>query len=126
MRTENEFLKSMNTLLFTEHGECGEKTNDSQRCREGYTSSIITNGLAGLTCSLAMIPEAVSFAFVAGINPLVGVQTTVVMGLVASLFGARGGVMTGASGACAVVLASLGSTPDTTHAAGTSGPRINR
>ena len=54
-----------------------------------------------------MIPEAVSFAFVCGVNPLVGVWTTVTMGGIAALCGGRGGAMTGASGSCAVVMASL-------------------
>ena len=63
--------------------------------------------MAGMTCALAMIPEAVSFAFVAGVSPLCGLWTTVVMGAAVALGGGRGGVMTGASGACAVVVAEL-------------------
>ena len=57
--------------------------------------------------SLAMIPEAVAFAFVAGVSPIVGLQTTAVLGFVAAAFGGRGGITTGASGACAVVVAGL-------------------
>ena len=48
-----------------------------------------------------------SFSFLAGVHPLVGLWTTVAMGGVASTFGGRGGLMTGASGACAVVVAGL-------------------
>ena len=62
---------------------------------------------AGLAVSLAMIPEAVSFAFVAGVNPLVGLWTTVVLGFFAAAFGGRAGICSSASGACSVVVAAL-------------------
>ena len=54
-----------------------------------------------------MIPEAVSFAFVAGVNPLVGLWTTVVLGFFAAAFGGRAGICSSASGACSVVVAAL-------------------
>ncbi len=69
--------------------------------------SILKNTLSGFTVSLAMIPEAVAFAFVAGVSPIVGLQTTAVMGFFAAAFGGRGGITTGASGAVAVVAAAL-------------------
>ena len=62
---------------------------------------------AGLAVSLAMVPEAVSFAFVAGVNPLVGLWTTVVLGFFAAAFGGRAGICSSASGACSVVVAAL-------------------
>ena len=62
---------------------------------------------AGLAVSLAMVPEAVSFSFVAGVSPLVGLWTTVVLGFFAALFGGRAGICSSASGACSVVVASL-------------------
>ena len=71
------------------------------------TETTIRNTLSGFTVSLAMIPEAVAFAFVAGVSPIVGLQTTAVMGFFAAAFGGRGGIVTGASGACAVVVAAL-------------------
>jgi len=49
----------------------------------------------------------ISFAVLAGVHPLVGLWTTVAMGGVASTFGGRGGLMTGASGAVAMVMAGL-------------------
>ena len=64
--------------------------------------AFVSNVLSGFTVSLAMIPEAVAFAFVAGVSPIVGLWTAVVMGFFAAAFGGRGGVVTGASGACAV------------------------
>ncbi|CAH0365438.1 unnamed protein product [Pelagomonas calceolata] len=69
--------------------------------------SATKNALSGFAVSLAMIPEAVAFAFVAGVSPIVGLQTTAVLGFVAAAFGGRGGITTGASGACAVVVAGL-------------------
>lgn len=63
--------------------------------------------VAGLAVSLAMVPEAVAFAFVAGVNPLTGLWTTVILGFVAALLGGRPGICSSASGACSVVVASL-------------------
>ena len=62
---------------------------------------------SGLAVSLAMVPEAVAFAFVAGVSPLVGLWTTVVLGFVAAALGGRAGICSSASGACSVVVASL-------------------
>ena len=61
---------------------------------------------AGLAVSLAMVPEAVAFAFVAGVSPLVGLWTTVVLGFFAAAVG-RPGTCSSASGACSVVVAAL-------------------
>ncbi|GMH95666.1 hypothetical protein TrVE_jg13895 [Triparma verrucosa] len=66
-----------------------------------------TNMLSGAVVALAMIPEAVGFSFVAGISPIMGLWTTVVLGFMAACFGGRPGIMSGASGAVAVVVAPL-------------------
>ena len=63
--------------------------------------------LSGLTVALALVPEAVAFAFVAGIDPLVGLYGAFMMGIVTSLFGGRPGMISGATGAMAVVMISL-------------------
>lgn len=60
--------------------------------------------LSGLTVALALVPEAVAFAFVAGIDPLVGLYGAFIMGLITSLFGGRPGMISGATGAMAVVM----------------------
>lgn len=60
--------------------------------------------LSGLTVALALVPEAVAFAFVAGIDPLIGLYGAFMMGLVTSLFGGRPGMISGATGAMAVVM----------------------
>ncbi len=60
--------------------------------------------LSGLTVALALVPEAVAFAFVAGIDPLVGLYGAFMMGLITSIFGGRPGMISGATGAMAVVM----------------------
>ena len=57
--------------------------------------------------ALALVPEAVAFAFVAGIDPLVGLYGAFMMGLITSLFGGRPGMISGATGAMAVVMVHL-------------------
>ena len=63
--------------------------------------------LSGLTVSLALVPEAVAFAFVAGVGPLVGLYAAFIVGLVTSLTGGRPGMISGATGALAVVMVVL-------------------
>lgn len=63
--------------------------------------------LSGLTVALALIPEAVAFALIAGLSPLTGLYAAFVMGLVTSVLGGRPGMISGATGAIAVVIASL-------------------
>lgn len=63
--------------------------------------------LSGLTVALALVPEAVAFAFVAGIDPMVGLYGAFMMGLITSLFGGRPGMISGATGAMAVVMVHL-------------------
>jgi SulP family sulfate permease len=63
--------------------------------------------LSGLTVALALVPEAVAFAFVAGVDPLVGLYAAFMVGLLASIFGGRPGMISGATGAMAVVMVAL-------------------
>jgi len=63
--------------------------------------------LSGLTVALALVPEAVAFAFVAGVDPLVGLYAAFMVGLITSVFGGRPGMISGATGALAVVMVSL-------------------
>ena len=63
--------------------------------------------LSGLTVALALVPEAVAFAFVAGVDPLVGLYAAFMIGLITSIFGGRPGMISGATGAVAVVMVSL-------------------
>ncbi len=63
--------------------------------------------LSGLTVALALVPEAVAFAFVAGVNPLVGLYAAFIICLITSVFGGRPGMISGATGALAVVMVAL-------------------
>jgi SulP family sulfate permease len=63
--------------------------------------------LAGLTVALALVPEAVAFAFVAGVPPLAGLYAAFIVGLITALFGGRRGMISGATGALAVVMVHL-------------------
>ncbi len=63
--------------------------------------------LSGLTVALALVPEAVAFAFVAGVEPLVGLYAAFMVGLITAVAGGRPGMISGATGALAVVMVSL-------------------
>ena len=78
-------------------------TVEQQQKKAIYIQSVA----AGLAVSLAMVPEAISFAYVAGVSPLVGLWTTVILGFFAASFGGRAGICSSASGACSVVVAAL-------------------
>lgn len=69
--------------------------------------SIKDDIFSGLTVALALVPEAVAFAFVAGVSPVVGLYGAFMMGIVTSIFGGRPGMISGATGAMAVVMVSL-------------------
>ncbi len=66
-----------------------------------------TEVLSGLTVALALVPEAVAFALIAGLSPLTGLYAAFVMGLVTAVLGGRPGMISGATGAVAVVIVSL-------------------
>ena len=70
-------------------------------------SRVRTELLSGLTVALALIPEAVAFAFVAGVHPLVGLYAAFLVGLVTAVLGGRPGMISGATGALAVVMVAL-------------------
>ncbi len=75
-----------------------------KRLLNNFTSNPKNDTLSGLTVALALVPEAVAFAFVAGIDPLVGLYGAFMMGIVTALFGGRPGMISGATGAMAVVM----------------------
>ena len=68
---------------------------------------IKTNILSGLTVALALVPEAIAFALVAQVHPLVGLYAAFLVGLITSLIGGRPGMISGAAGALAVVMVAL-------------------
>lgn len=66
--------------------------------------------LSGLTVALALVPEAIAFALIAGLSPLTGLYAAFSMGLITSIFGGRPGMISGATGAVAVVIVALAKT----------------
>ncbi len=69
--------------------------------------SIKDEVLSGITVALALVPEAVAFSFVAGISPVVGLYGAFMMGIVTALLGGRPGMISGATGALAIVMVGL-------------------
>lgn len=63
--------------------------------------------LSGLTVALALVPEAIAFAFVAGVSPVIGLYSAFFLGLITAIFGGRPGMISGATGAMAVVVVTL-------------------
>jgi len=63
--------------------------------------------LSWITVALALIPEAIAFSFVAGVDPMVGLWAAFIMGLMTAIFGGRPGMISGATGAMAVVMVAL-------------------
>lgn len=74
---------------------------------ENLSSSIKDNILSGLTVALALVPEAIAFSFVAGVEPIVGLYSAFIIGLITSIVGGRPGMISGATGAIAVVVVEL-------------------
>lgn len=71
------------------------------------SADIKTNVLSGLTVSLALVPEAIAFALVAHVSPLTGLYAAFIVCLITAVFGGRPGMISGATGALAVVMVSL-------------------
>ncbi len=71
------------------------------------SASIKDDLLSGLTVALALVPEAVAFALVAGVSPLIGLYSAFFIGLITAIFGGRPGMISGATGAMAVVIVAL-------------------
>ncbi|MCU7923469.1 MAG: SulP family inorganic anion transporter [Candidatus Thiodiazotropha sp. (ex Dulcina madagascariensis)] len=72
-----------------------------------HAAGVKDDVLSGLTVALALVPEAIAFAFVAGVEPLVGLYAAFMVGLITSLIGGRPGMISGATGALAVVMVAL-------------------
>lgn len=74
------------------------------------TSNAKNDLLSGTVVAIALVPEAIAFSFVAGLSPLIGLYTVFILGLITALFGGKPGMISGATGAIVVVLASLAMT----------------
>lgn len=81
--------------------------------KKGYFSEfwdkrqLKTDILSGLTVALALIPEAIAFSFVAKVDPMIGLHAAFIVGLITALFGGRPGMISGATGAMAVVMTAM-------------------
>jgi SulP family sulfate permease len=64
--------------------------------------------LSGIVVAIALVPEAIAFSFIAGVSPLVGLYTAFILGLITALIGGKAGMISGATGAVAIVLVGLG------------------
>ena len=71
-------------------------------------SSAKNDILSGIVVAIALVPEAVAFSIIAGVSPLVGLYTAFILGLITALIGGKAGMISGATGAIAVVLVGLG------------------
>lgn len=100
MRPMGSFSDKLNLYLFgRSHGGQAQPTLTKRQ-----TSIDL---LSGFTVSLALVPEAVAFAFVAGLAPLAGLYAAFIVGLITAVMGGRPGMISGATGALAVVMVSL-------------------
>jgi sulfate permease, SulP family len=76
-------------------------------CPKDHPCNFKTEILSGLTVALALVPEAIAFAFVAQVDPLVGLYAAFIVGLITAVFGGRPGMISGATGALAVIMTGL-------------------
>ncbi|MGI9571057.1 MAG: SulP family inorganic anion transporter, partial [Desulfobulbia bacterium] len=83
------------------------KTNKLFKLKIERPRNIKNDILSGLTVALALVPEAVAFSFVAKVDPVIGLYAAFMMGLITAIFGGRPGMISGATGAVAVVLVAL-------------------
>lgn len=71
-------------------------------------NSVKSDVLSGVVVAIALVPEAIAFSIIAGVSPLVGLYTAFILGLITALIGGKAGMISGATGAVAVVLVALG------------------
>jgi sulfate permease, SulP family len=117
VRTEVAYLEThllRNAVTFClGHPEGDEPASRALAGRDSAAGSSLlssetkTNVLSGLTVALALVPEAIAFALVAHVNPLVGLYAAFIMCLVTAVFGGRPGMISGATGSTAVVMVAL-------------------
>ena len=76
---------------------------------KNYSAKNIKNDiLSGAVVAVALVPEAIAFSFIAGVSPIVGLYTAFLLGLITAIIGGKPGMISGATGAVAVVLVGLG------------------
>lgn len=83
------------------------KTNKLFKLKIERPRNVKNDILSGLTVALVLVPEALAFSFVAKVDPIVGLYAAFMMGLITAIFGGRPGMISGATGAVAVIFAPL-------------------
>jgi SulP family sulfate permease len=78
-----------------------------QRLRDTWFSNPRADLLAGMVVALALIPEAISFSIIAGVDPKVGLYASFSIALIIAFAGGRPGMISAATGAMALVVVSL-------------------
>lgn len=63
--------------------------------------------LSGLVVAVALVPEAIAFSFIAQVSPIVGLYAAFILGLITAIMGGKPGMISGATGAVAIVLVGL-------------------
>lgn len=106
-RTEHKDTNAGKGTSLADSSHAVQDSKQTRKFRFPDRVTLLKASTSGLAVSLAMVPEAIAFAFVAGVNPLVGLWTTVVLGFTAAALGGRAGICSSASGACSVVVAAL-------------------
>ncbi|RLA67731.1 MAG: SulP family inorganic anion transporter [Epsilonproteobacteria bacterium] len=76
---------------------------------QNYSKQNIKNDvLSGALVAVALVPEAIAFSFIAGVSPVVGLYGAFIIGLITAIIGGKPGMISGATGAVAVVFVGLG------------------
>jgi SulP family sulfate permease len=94
-------------FFMSDEGNLMQKTNKCFKLQLERPRNVKNDILSGLTVALALVPEAVAFSFVAKVDPVIGLYAAFMMGLITAIFGGRPGMISGATGAVAVIFAPL-------------------
>ena len=78
-----------------------------QTLKLDWFSNVRNDVLAGLVVALALIPEAIAFSIIAGVDPKVGLYASFSIATIIAFAGGRPGMISAATGAMALVIASL-------------------
>jgi len=78
-----------------------------QMLRQDWFSNVRGDVLAGMVVALALIPEAIAFSIIAGVDPKIGLYASFCIAVLTAFFGGRSGMISGATGAMALVMVTL-------------------
>lgn len=78
-----------------------------QKLKSNWFFNVRGDILAGITVALALIPEAIAFSIIAGVDPMVGLYASFCIAVIISIVGGRPGMISAATGAMAVLMVTL-------------------